>query len=205
MDIREQLEKTPQTESELVSLNKYVKDHKQNLADLSFKQEIVSQYMEILENNNYKYDQEELMRFFLLYENAPAVERQVTRAKEIAGSIEIQLIEKLNEEKAEFADELKSYKTKFEVITMFNDYGDQNIQKFAKEADKLNRDLINAKQKAVDFNKREQQVKYPETEYDDLDQLIDKYKPYLSLWQNARKFQMNKGQWVTSPLFNQEF
>lgn len=145
------------------------------------------------------------MRFFLLYENAPAIERQVTRAKEIAGSIEIQLIEKLNEEKAEFADELKSYKTKFEVITMFNDYGDQNIQKFAKEADKLNRDLINAKQKAVDFNKREQQVKYPETEYDDLDQLIDKYKPYLSLWQNARKFQMNKGQWVTSPLFNQEF
>lgn len=60
--------------------------------------------------------------------------------------------------------------------------------------------MDSSKEKRANFNEREQLFNLPKSTYENLDKLIEDFKPYRILWEKAFIFDNSKDTWFTQPL-----
>lgn len=82
-------------------------------------------------------------------------------------------------EKEKFKRALEEYREKFQKIIMFHDI--QKVNEFSKISNELYKNLADGNEKVSDFNRREKLFKMKESEWPDLKELADQFKPFHEL------------------------
>ena len=95
----------------------------------------------------------------------------------------------LDSEKEDFKRELVEFETRFDKIVLFNSI--DQVGDFVKLSHNLNTDIEKAKNKVQEFNERERLFGLTPTEYQKLDDLETKFKPFCDLLDTA--FAVNQG------------
>jgi len=82
----------------------------------------------------------------------------------------------LDEEKKVFERDITKFKSEFEKLKTFDDFN--QVNEFAKISNDLGTKLDSSKEKRANYNEREQLFNLPKSTYENLDKLIEDFKPY---------------------------
>jgi hypothetical protein len=80
-------------------------------------------------------------------------------------------------------------------LKSFSDFA--QVNDFAKVSNDLATKLDASKDKRNNFNERETMFNIPKSTYENLDKLIEDFKPYRILWEKAFLFDNSKDTWFT--------
>lgn len=74
------------------------------------------------------------------------------------------------------------------------------VNDYAKVSNDLGVKLDTSREKRANFNEREQLFNIPKSQYENLDKLIEDFKPYKVLWEKAVIFDNSKENWFTQSI-----
>lgn len=104
----------------------------------------------------------------------------------------------LEEEKKIFERDITKYKNEFEKLKGFADFN--QVNEYSKVSNDLGNKLDASKEKRANFNEREALFNIPKSLYENLDKLVEDFKPYRILWEKAAIFDNSKDQWFNHSL-----
>ena len=109
---------------------------------------------------------------------------------------------KLDQEKDQFVKSIEVFKQNLEKIKKFNNL--QHANEFAQDAQQLRENLNNAFEKIKQFNDREVLFNQQKSEYPDLEELNNTFKPFFELTNIASDVDFHFKDWTQSSLIKQD-
>ncbi|KAH8073865.1 1-aminocyclopropane-1-carboxylate synthase [Aureococcus anophagefferens] len=106
----------------------------------------------------------------------------------------VRMMDKLAIEKNQFDEMLQQFEVDVRRAKQYSDYASE--QSYVEEINGLQDAITEAKNKAKDFNAREQVFGFPPTEYAELDAIELELNPYWDLWNMISDFHTNLHEWL---------
>lgn len=189
-DMGEKIKNPPQNEKELVEIREFIKKSKevtqQELTDI-LKQ--VERHYEMLDEFSWHFNENDIRNCMMLKSWPMVIGEIITDGNHTIVQKEEQFQNTLDSEKEDFKRELVEFETRFDKIVLFNSI--DQVGDFVKLSHNLNTDIEKAKNKVQEFNERERLFGLTPTEYQKLDDLETKFKPFCDLLDTA--FAVNQG------------
>lgn len=109
---------------------------------------------------------------------------------------------KLDQDKEQFVKSIDVFKQNLEKIKKFTNL--QHANEFAQDAQQLRENLNNAFEKVKQFNDRELLFNQQKSEYPDLEELNNTFKPFFELTNIASDVDFHFKDWTQSSLIKQD-
>ena len=188
----------PKEEKELVQLNISLNLYEENLERYALQTQEAYSYISLMEDFGHEFSEEYMIQFWLLNVCPLDASKDYKQGKKQSAEEEQKFLDKLEEEKKQFESNITSYKIEFENLKRFGDI--KRVGEHAKASENLGLKLTAANDTLKDFNKREELFEMAKCKYENLEKLIEEFKPYRSLWDIAFYFDSSRENWMRSPI-----
>lgn len=202
---------TPEDEQELVNIIEFIKESKERTKhDLEERLNAVFKHMEMLDDYNElavgeKKEQyeEDVMEMFGLRSWPLRIDAAISDGQVAMDGKTEEFNVILEQEKEKFKRDLEDWREKFGRIKQFTDI--TKVNDFSRLANELDKDLTYGQSKIEDFNRREKLFKIKESEWPELKELSESFKPFKELITTAFDSKQYLQEWSTSRLMDLEW
>lgn len=156
----------------------------------------------MLDDFSFKYADVDIETFWLQKQWPLEISAQLTDGGAMIQNKEVVFMSKLDQEKDVFIKSIEAYKQTLEKIKKFNNL--ENANDFSADALELREQLNSAFDKIKQFNDREVLFNQPKSEYPDLDEVNNTFKPFYELTTTAYEVEGSFKDWTQSPLLKQD-
>jgi len=195
--ILDKLQESPEDPEQLAILQDYVKDCDQEVEELAREIGKAREKLDLLEAFEFDVDRED----FELYWQAYSKPREVDTVRKAAiprqEEDRVKFMQKLQELANEFQKELQSIDTDVNNFFTYNDL--EQAEEYSGQVMVLNQRLLEAAEQAQVVNSREKLFDFPQTSFDEIESMVQVFKPYADLWSIASEFQKSFPNWMYGP------
>jgi len=199
----EELSTEPKDEDELVLLKSYIENHEIRIEQYEEQVKQISDYLEILEDNQYNFKEADWGNYWNLKTLPPEIRTNVIQAQRVVNSFEARFMDRLEKEKLEFEREIQGFVDDFRIISRFNSY--KNVARNSQDVQILRDKLTGAQAKVKNINYREDIFKQPISQYEHLLELIQQFEPYSKMWDLCFEFSNELHEWYTGNFLKLKF
>lgn len=192
----------PNNERELVAIRDFIKDTPNKVEQLSQELNEVYRHYCLLDDFSYKYADQDIETFWVQKQWPLEISSSLTDGGYMIQTKEVQFMSKLDSEKEQFVKSIDTFKQNLDKIKKFNNL--ENANEFASDAQQLRENLNNAFEKIKQFNDREALFNQPKSEYPDLEDINNTFKPFFELTNIASDVEFHFKDWTQSSLIKQD-
>lgn len=179
-DMIVQITMMPSNEHELMALKNFINENDLNLGRIDKKVVKVSQFLDIMDDYCFKFDEKNLQSFWFLKSMPAEIKLAVMEGTKKASIQDQKFREKLKKEQDAFQEEMVQLTSEVEKIKKFNDY--TKIKECAEKMMITKERIEKAQSTVANFNERERLFKMDVGEYDDLQVLVNVFEPFQKIW-----------------------
>jgi dynein heavy chain len=195
----EKILSTPEDEAELAELKEFMaKVDKTVKRPLEARTKEVMEQLNMVEGFFQQVDESVVKDAFMAYSWPIQIQLDIMQAEAQLDKEKIQFMEQLDREKEEYRKNMKDWKEKVAWVKSLDDF--TMCLSIESTVDKLHHDLIDGRDRVASFSEREKLFQIEQEDYDELEEVIDEFKPFHHLWHAACEYKHNEEEWTTGAL-----
>ena len=198
--ILNRLAEKPANEAELAGLKDFIDSSKSEVLQMVSEVEEMHGRLATLDEWSYPIPPDDVYLAWSTMENPKRVHDAAADTEMRIEMDKVRMMDKLAIEKNQFESMLEQFEVDVKRAKQFGEYEQEGP--YVEEINALEDAIVEAKQRAQNFNDREKVFGFPPTEYAALDAIENDLQPYYTLWNMVSDFHTSLQDWLHGPFLD---